>query len=212
MIPPAWLLAPLGWLKSAVVGTFKLAIEWPRTTLAIVACIAAWFAHGWDVDRKLAAQAERYAQRDAAIRREHQSAVADYVVAMSARITTLRAERDAAAGRVQTEIQLIKERTRDYITPLSVSRCVVPRGFVLHHDAAWSGDLAALARSPGALVDEPSGVPLDRVADINADNAGTCRQLAIDVDAWERWYIDRRDAWESFRAERARRAAIEVKP
>ena len=121
--------------------------------------------------------------------------VAAYVVDMSARNTALAGELRAERGRVKTEIQVLKGKVPDYVTPIADGRCIVPRGFVLHFDAAWGG--AALPAAPGGLVDAPSGIPLSRVESVVTDNAGACRDLLTEVRGWRRWYPDHKAAYDA---------------
>jgi len=181
-----WLLSAGGWLKSAASAALGIAAKYPRTSATIAVCTLALLAHWWDVNRKLDARDALWKGRIAAAQQTHREVVAGYVVDMSQRATETAARRAAEQGRIQTETKILKEVIREYITPLAVSRCIVSRGFVLHHDAAWSG--AALPAPTSGLVDADSGIPLDRVADANADNAGTCRQLASEVRLWRDWY------------------------
>ena len=167
-------------------------------TLALFASIAgglAWWRHDIAATATAGLRAE-IAGANEKRRRE----VADYVADMSARNTALAGELRAERGRVKTETQVLKEKVPTYVTPAADRACVVPRGFVLHHDAAWSGRPAPVPATAGGPVDAPSGVPLSRVADVNADNAGACRELRTEVEYWRRWYPARREEYERLRA------------
>lgn len=165
-------------------------------TLALLAATAgglAWWRHdiGAQAVASLKAEiVEAHEQR----RRE----VADYVSDMSARNTALAGELRVERGRVKTETQYLKAKVPDYVTPAADRACVVPRGFVLHHDASWRG--AALPAAPGGSVDAPSGIPLSRVESVNTDNAGACRDLLAEVRGWRRWYPEHKAKYDAFAA------------
>lgn len=171
----------MGALLEAFLPGWKL---WAAAAvLALVAGGLAWWRH--DIAARATAELRAEIATSQARRREE---VAEYVLDMSARNTALVGELLLERGRVKTETRYLKQKVTDYVTPLADSRCIVPRGFVLHFDAAWSGRGAALPGSAGRLVDEPSGVPLSRVEDVVTDNAGACHELLAEVRAWRRWY------------------------
>ena len=154
--------------------------------LALLGALAgglAWWRHD------IAARATTELRADiATAQAQRRAEVAEYVLDMSARNAALVSELLLERGRVKTETRYLKQKVTDYVTPLADSRCIVPRGFVLHFDAAWSGRGAALPGSAGGLVDEPSGIPLSRVEDVVTDNAGACHELLVEVRSWRRWY------------------------
>lgn len=169
-------LAPL--VANALLGRAWAFLTNPVVAAAI-ALGAAWIWHRHEI--RVAIEAH-----DIAATAKRREAIADYVVTMSARTGTQRREVEVAQGEVRTQIvERIKEVPR-YVTPLADSRCVVPRGFVHDHDAAWG--LPAVPLPAGGLVDEPSGIPLSRVRAVDDENAGTCRAIRVELDAWRRWY------------------------
>jgi hypothetical protein len=164
--------------------------------LALLAAAAGgllWWRH--DIGAKATAELRReIAESNERRRRE----VAEYVVDMNARNSALADELRVERGREKTITQtLIKEVTR-HVTPLADSRCVVPHGFVLHHDAAWRG--STLPAAPGGSVDAPSGIPLSRVESVNTENAGACRELLAEVRGWRRWYPDHKARYDALAA------------
>lgn len=165
-------------------------------TLALLAAAAGgllWWRH--DIGAKATADLRREIAESHERRRRE---VADYVADMSARNTALAGELRAERGREKTNTQtLIKEVTR-YVTPLADSRCVVPHGFVLHHDAAWRG--TPVPAPAGGSVDAPSGIPLSRVESVNTENAGACRDLLTEVRGWRRWYPEHKANYDALAA------------
>lgn len=160
-----------------------LSAAWGFLSNPIVAvCIALAGAWMWHAHDKAAAIRD-HDQRAA---NERRAAVAEFVVDMSARNTQQRAEWAAQSGQVRIETQTIIKEVSRYVTAAADRACIVPRGFVWHHDAAWG--LSQLPGAPGGSVDQPSGVPLSRVESVVAENAGTCRELRAEIDAWRKWY------------------------
>lgn len=165
-------------------------------TLALLAAAAGgllWWRHDIDANATAKLRGEI-----AAANAKRRSEVAEYVTDMSARNTALAGELRAERGREKTTTQtLLKEVTR-YVTPLADSRCVVPAGFVLHHDAAWRG--TPVPSAPSGSVDAPSGISLSRVESVNTENAGACRDLLAEVRGWRRWYPDHKAKYDAFAA------------
>jgi hypothetical protein len=165
----------------------------PYALLASVAVLAATFGAGWwfgsDGKRDLEAQIEAAGDR----RRGEVSAL---VVDLSARNTKLAEQLALERGRDQRVFVFLKGKVPEYVTPAADARCVVPRGFVLHHDAAWRG--STVPEAPRGEVERASGLPLSRVATVNAANAEQCRGLRRDLEAWERWYDDTQARWDAF--------------
>lgn len=122
--------------------------------------------------------------------------IADLTVYFSDRDTKMRAENAAERSRQQLATNDLLSKVPRYVTANSDRGCVVPRGFVLHHDAAWRG--AAVPESPGGSVDTPSGIPLSRVATVNTVNAGACIELRTEVELWRKWYPDTQARWDAF--------------
>lgn len=91
---------------------------------------------------------------------------------------------------VRTETKTLTEKVPIYVTSNADRACVVPAGFVLHHDSA-----ASLSRLPIAavgLVDAPSGIPLSAVESVVTENYGAAHELAAEVRAWREWYTKQR--------------------
>ncbi len=154
-----------------------------------------WWRHAAVLDERAACDA-RNAEAVAKRREE----VAEFTLHSSAitqrAVEALLLER----SRIGLETNELKGRKNEFIPPAADRACIVGAGFVLYHDAAWSG--AALPEKPGDDVGRNSGVPLSGVADAIADNAGACRQLRAEVVAWRDWYTKQQAEWAAF----ARRA------
>jgi hypothetical protein len=144
--------------------------------------IAAGLVFGWHVHDKRAAIKAFAAQAQL----ERRAAVAEYVVDMSARNTKLFADLATERGRIKTETQTLIREVNNYVTPLADTRCVVPAGFVQHHDAAWG--LSDLPAAAPQLVDKPSGIPLSRVESVVSENAGICQEWRSEAIGWRDWY------------------------
>jgi hypothetical protein len=80
----------------------------------------------------------------------------------------------------QIEVEIPK-----YITLADDQLFAVNAGFVRVVDAAWSGDPAG----PAADSDRgPAGVPLDRIAEVEAGNATSCRAWREQALGWRAFY------------------------
>lgn len=202
-----------GWawsgLSAIASAAWTVATTYPRTTLAVLACVAAWFAHGWDVDRKLAAQkvqieaahqAEKVAAKvsfDAAVDKLR-GEVADWVIAKDKLNQDWQTAYDHAQRGVQARVEIRIKEVPTYVTPLADSRCVVPVGFLQHAqravDAANGGSRAAgqvpaevIPREAVGLVDAASGVSLSAVDAWIQRFAGVAeqwRERALSCDRW----------------------------
>lgn len=87
---------------------------------------------------------------------------------------------------VRTETKTLIQEVPVYVTSNADRACVVPAGFVLHHDAA--ANLSRLPAPAVGLIDAPSGIPLSRVESVVAQNYGVAHELAAEVRAWRDWY------------------------
>ncbi len=79
----------------------------------------------------------------------------------------------------------IEKEVPVYVTKTDDAGCVVPVGFVRHHDAAWSGQAAG---SPAESDRGPSGVPLSDVATATAGNATACLAYKAQRDGLIEFY------------------------
>ena len=154
-----------------------------------LALAGAWWWHSHDKAAAIRAHDEK-----ATI--ERRAAVAEFVTDISARNAKLAADLAREKTNVRTETVRIVQEVPKYVTPLADSRCVVPVGFVQHHDAAWG--LSALPPAAGGLVDKPSGIPLSRVESTVAENAGAAREWRAEALGWRKWYAARKEEWDSF--------------
>jgi hypothetical protein len=173
--------------------TFIFAILTNRYVMGLGLLAVALLAfHEWDV-RKIEARHEKKIAAEVDKRR---ASVAEYVVDMSARNTALQANLAAERGKIKAETQTLVKTVTNYVTPLADRQCVVPAGFVQHHDAAWS--MSALPPAAVGLVDAPSGIPLSRVERVASENAGIAHEWRAEALGWRKWYADRRaehSAW-----------------
>jgi hypothetical protein len=87
--------------------------------------------------------------------------------------------------KIYVEGKQIEADIPKYITPADDDLFAVNAGFVRVVDAAWTGDPAG----PAAESDrEPAGVPLDRVAAVEASNATSCRAWREQALGWREFY------------------------
>ncbi|MDP2829005.1 MAG: hypothetical protein Q8O37_10395 [Sulfuricellaceae bacterium] len=87
----------------------------------------------------------------------------------------LAAQLETVKTQTRTVTKTITREVNHYVTPLSVSRCPIPLGFVRLHDAAAANSLPA---APGLDADAPSGVDLAAVATTVTENYGECHAWA----------------------------------
>jgi hypothetical protein len=160
--------------------------------LALAVAAAIFFAGWWQ-----GSSGKRALERaiEAAVEKRRAD-IADLTVYFSNRDTAAREQFALERGRDQLLLEDLKAKVPTYVTPKADRACVVPRGFVLHHDAAWRG--TPLPEAAGGSVDADSGIPLSRVAGVNTDNAGTCRELRAEVVFWRKWYPDTQARWDAF--------------
>lgn len=203
--PIPWLWAAGGWIKSGATWAWSVVCEYPRTSLAITACAAAWFAHGWDVDRKLAAQAALFeaekrqsaADFEAAMNRKR-GEVADLILAQLAINDAHRAALKLAMQSADKRERAALAKVPKYVTPLADSRCVVPVGFLQlaaegvraangFQSIGGSDSPETISQETLELVDRPSGVPLSAVSIWQrkfATVAEKWRARALTCDRW----------------------------
>jgi len=87
---------------------------------------------------------------------------------------------------IRTETKTLIEEVPVYVTSNADRACIVPAGFVLHHDSA--ANLSHLPVPAAGLVDAPSGIPLSRVESVVTQNYGAAHELAAEVRTWRNWY------------------------
>ncbi len=187
-----------------MIPPLALSILTNRYVLAAAAGVAvvvgAWWWHTSRVDA--AVDAER-AANFAAFERErqkHRETVSAWVVEMVERDGRARESyAKLAAERREIFITLQKE-VPVYVTSLADSRCIVPAGFVQHHDAAAAARAAPNPAAAGGPVDADSGLALSTVAGTVAGNYAICHDAIAEVRRWREWYADFRAQWEKLRA------------
>jgi hypothetical protein len=132
---------------------------------------------------------------------------AKYAAETSDRLKRLQSWGEADRKRVaeldaKLKAELAKERAlrdrlanmvKSYVTPLADSRCVVPRGFVLHHNASAAG--ADLPDASRELVDAAAGVSLSAVESTVSDNYAACRETAQRLRDLQQWLKDTKTRW-----------------
>jgi hypothetical protein len=155
--------------------------------------LAVAFGGGWWYGSSGKRELEREIQASVEKRR---SDVATFVVSMSKREQDAREQLALERSRDHTVYVTLKKEVPVYVTAKADAGCVITRGFVQHHDAAWRG--AALPEAPSGSVDAASGIPLSRVADVNAENAAVCRDLRHEAEAWRAWYVGVSIEWDAF--------------
>lgn len=196
-----------------------------RYTFALAAAAAiAWAGWSWHTSKIDAAVEAAVAARDKhwtgqieTERARHRGLVADWVLEMVARddAARVRQAREKAERDAQRR-QLLKEVTR-YVTPVADSRCIVPRGFVLVHDAAAAGTAgppgaAAVPDGAGGSLDADSGIALSAVGAAVTENYFACHEAIAEVTDWRRWYPEARERWERLRAQLSHPPPTEASP
>jgi hypothetical protein len=97
----------------------------------------------------------------------------------------LAAQLENVKTQTRTVTKTIVREVKNYVTPLSVSNCTIPLGFVRLHDAAAANSLPA---APGLDADAPSGVDLAAVAATVAENYGECHAWRDQLNALIDWH------------------------
>lgn len=106
----------------------------------------------------------------------------------------------AQAGAARAQIGQLEGKLHAYITPASDSRCTVPVGALVFHDAAARGAAdqggAQVPAGAGGSVDADSRLHLSDVFAVVASNyAGAQAALAAavaEIAAWRDWYVAQR--------------------
>ena len=162
--------------------------------------LGAWWWHTSRVDAAVDAERARLTAQIEAERADHRRKVSEWVVEMVEREARARdAYAKLAAERREIFITLQKE-VPVYVTSLADSRCIVPRGFVQHHDAAAAARAAPDPGPAGGPVDADSGIALSAVAGTVAGNYAICHDAIAEVRRWREWYAEFSAQWEKLRA------------
>lgn len=109
--------------------------------------------------------------------------------------TDVATKAEARQVEIRTVTRTIVQKVTEYVPAKADAACVVPRGFVVLHDAAARGVPPLPGTASGA--DEPSDVPLSSVASTVADNYGACHadQARLgDLQSWLRLQAANRKA------------------
>ena len=86
-----------------------------------------------------------------------------------------------------------------YVTALSDSRCIVPTGFVLHHDSTVAG-LSVNPAPAVELVDADSKIALSRVESVVTENYGRAHEWLAERDDCRARYTAAYESIEAFKA------------
>lgn len=165
----------------------------------VAAVLAAWWWHTSAIDDAVEARDKHWAGKIEAERTRHRGIVADWVLEMADRDEKARERYEAKKADRVVVYETLEKEVPVYVTPLADSRCIVPRGFVLHHDAAAAARLAAIPEGPGGLVDADSGLALSTVERTVSENYAACNAAIDEVTEWRRWYPEARESYNRLR-------------
>lgn len=183
------------WLITIVFNRYFIAAA---GSLAVV--LGAWWWHTSKVEAAVDAERSRLMAQIEAERAANRAKVSEWVVEMVEREAKARtAYAKLAAERREIFITLQKE-VPVYVTSLADSRCIVPYGFVLHHDAAAAARAAPDPGASGGSVDADSGLALSAVAGTITENYAICHDAIAEVKRWREWYAEFSAQWEKLRA------------
>jgi hypothetical protein len=170
----------------------SLLLGWKGYAAAAAVALLVGFGGGWKA-RDLVADAADWQRAKAALKAAQINAarigVADKITADVGR----KAEDRQVEIRTVTKT-LIRE-VPIYVTAETDRSYPVPVGLVRLHDAAALGLPAALPDPAGRADDAPSGVAASTLGETVADNYGTCRANAAQLDALEEWVRQQQAAW-----------------
>jgi len=127
---------------------------------------------------------------------EQREAAANRLRAEEAKAAAIAAEgeRKLAEQARQNALRLaqMKKELSTYVPPSAVAATAVPRGFLCYYNRSLPGypSLAApvVPASSCEPPESPSGVPLDTVADRQAENNLSCKAVLDEVIIWRDWY------------------------
>lgn len=102
-----------------------------------------------------------------------------------ARGDALAAKLENVKTQTRTVTKTIVREVNNYVTPLSVSHCTIPLGFIRLHDAAAAN---RMPEAPGLDAEAPSGVDLAAVAATVAENYGECNAWRDQLNALIDWH------------------------
>lgn len=116
-------------------------------------------------------------------------------------VANLKTEQKGVVDALQTElvatrakvdgVRTVTKTITKYVTAKADAACLVPVGaaWVLDNAIA-AGTGAAMASSPPADVDAPSGVTLSRLTAVTNENYAECVERGKIIDSWQRWYTE----------------------
>jgi len=153
-------------------------IPLPYKLLALFLMLVSLFSAGW-FER---GQHEKAKQRDQAL------AYAEAIKKEQARGDEIEKQLTLEKTRQKIIYRNITKEVPRYVSTLSDSRCVVPVGFVLLHNAAAE---ARLSETASKFADSPSGIALSTVAETVTDNYATCNEIRAQLNALIDWETGR---------------------
>lgn len=178
------------WLIGVLTNKYVLAA---LTVTGLI--LGAWWWHTSKVNAAVDAERTRLEAVIESERSAQREKISGWVVEMvereakaAARYAKLAAERHEIFITLEKEVPV-------YVTSLADSRCIIPRGFVLHHDAAAAARTPADPGAAGGLVDADSGIALSTVAGTVSENYAACHDAFDEVRRWREWYADFRAQW-----------------
>lgn len=169
--------------------------------LAIAAAAAglvgyAWWWHSSEVREAVAAEGARWVAMIEKARGFQRAEVAAWVVEMTNRESAARSRYERLAAERREIFITLEKEIPIYVTPLADSRCVIPVGFVHHHDAAAAARAAPVPTPSGGSLDADSGVALSAVERTVAANYAACHDAIAEVRRWREWYAVLRAEWD----------------
>lgn len=109
------------------------------------------------------------------------------------KINSLEAELLRKEEEIRQANERLKREIPKYVTPQADARCPIPSGFVELWNRPGVGIQAGSSAIPGPAssdVDEPSGVALSTVAEVNADNHAAYDQAVASLEACRKWGVE----------------------
>ncbi len=211
-------------VKRAASGAWALVTAYPRATACALLAAALWWAHSWDLDRKLTAQSGAQA---AAYEREKQQAANEFAAAINAKRAevaqlvsaqqalneTWRARWTAAKAQADQLRSADLKKVSAYVTPVSDSRCIVPVGFLryaqLYVTDTANGQRIIAGQEPAEtvstetveLVERASGVPLSAISRWQREFGAVAQEWRNRALACDRWVDEQAAAFNQSRGE-----------
>lgn len=167
-------------------GLSATVARWSCLVLAGVAVFLAGYSHGRHVVEGEKAQAERDIALAYAGEIVARQGIADGLTAENATLRAVQAPKDRI---------ITREITRYETVTKPAQRCLLPGTWRLRHDAAATGDPAALAEARPLVAGEDAPVEDAAAIQTVGDNYQICRDAIAKLAGWQRRYaaIDEHD-------------------